>query len=109
MKLFQIIAADIARNSNQWTYEEHYLQRYLRGAPGFSSIKLTFFCNKPYVLLLGKVSLEAGWIDRIRLRKAGKKWLQDQFDGIQDALDESLPIDKWMEKRENEIQQRKQS
>lgn len=109
MRLFKIIAADIIRNPDEWRYEDFCLSRYLMGAPNYGSIKVTFFCNKPYVVLVGKVSMKAGLIDRVRLWRAGKKWLQSQFQGIQTALDASLPLDKWIEKRETEIEAKKRA
>lgn len=103
MELFKAIAYDITENPDQWAYQEHYLMRFTVK----KAIKITFFCNKPYVLLIDNVSLKPGIIDKWRLKKAGKAWLKFQYDGIANALKESLPIDKWMEKREEEIAQRK--
>lgn len=107
MRLFKAIAYDISRNPDLWTYDEHSLVRSLRGSPVQGAIKITFFCNMPYVVLIGRVSQRAGLFDRIRLRSAGQKWLKFHFAGIEKALFESLPIDKWMEQREIELAARK--
>jgi hypothetical protein len=109
MRIFKVLASDIANNPDQWEYEEYYLKRYVGVRDLAISVKITFFCNAPHVILIGKISIKPGILGRIRLWYAGRKWLSYRFKGLEDSLIQSLPIDKWMEKREAEVAARNKS
>lgn len=102
MKIFKVLAQDLLKSPDKWRYDEFYLWRQ-----GPIHIKISYLCKSPYIILYGKLSLKPTLLDRVRLWWACKKWLKYHSEGVSNALDETMPMDEWVAKREKEMADRK--
>lgn len=115
ISLFKSIAKDIRKQPEQWTYENFYLKRnffltFADGGPRTLVIQISAFCNKEGTVKIGDWSYQASRFDLWRLRRSFKFWsesLSQRIDFEVKVSDDKLPIDKWMVKREKELESRK--
>lgn len=102
INIYKHIADNISEYPGAWGYYDFCLNRTFGGV----SIKIRFFCERPYRIYVDKAEIIPTFYGKFLLKKAGKIWMNNYYKRVKLALDQDgMPIKEWMDKRNKDVEE----